>query len=281
MTASPVASRKATEQRDRRGDTLDRDKGGGHRPRHGKELEARGGDDAKRAFGADEQVSQVVARVVLAQALEPVEHATVGQDHLESEHQLAGDPVPQRREAAGVGREIAADLAAALGAERQREVASSLRRGPLHLGQHATGFGGDREIRGVYLAHPVHTRQREHDLPSGGVRCRAAAVARVPAVRHDADRGVVADREHGRDLVRRAWQHDQPGHAAKEPAEITEIWLDRVGRLETGVAPERRADPVDDAVEARVYAGTDSRHCGLVSSNCRSPIWRSRQPPSQ
>ena len=43
------------------------DEGGLHRARARKQLEHRGGDDAERAFGADEDVAQVVAGVVLLQ----------------------------------------------------------------------------------------------------------------------------------------------------------------------------------------------------------------------
>ena len=89
--------------------------------RRRKQLQHRGGDDAERAFGADEQLLQVVAGVVLAQAAQAVPDAAVGQHHLDAEHQLARVAVAQHRGAAGVGREIAADRAAALGGERQRK----------------------------------------------------------------------------------------------------------------------------------------------------------------
>ena len=43
------------------------DEGGGARARPREQLQRRGGDDAERPFGADEQVLEVVAGVVLAQ----------------------------------------------------------------------------------------------------------------------------------------------------------------------------------------------------------------------
>ena len=49
--------------------------------RRRKELQHRRGDDAERALGADEQVLEVVAGVVLAQRGETVPHAPVGQHH--------------------------------------------------------------------------------------------------------------------------------------------------------------------------------------------------------
>ena len=91
----------------------------GARPR--KQLQHRRGNDAERAFAAEEQLLQVVAGVVLAQALEAVPHAAVGEHDFESEYQVARVAVAQHRGAAGVGRQIAADGAAAFGRERQRE----------------------------------------------------------------------------------------------------------------------------------------------------------------
>jgi hypothetical protein len=46
------------------------------------QLQHRGGDDAQRAFRAAEQVAQIVAGVVFAQATQHVQDATVGQDDL-------------------------------------------------------------------------------------------------------------------------------------------------------------------------------------------------------
>ena len=73
----------------------------------------------ERAFGADEQRFDVVAGVVLAQALEPRQHAAVRQHHLQAEHQVAHHAVAQHRRAAGIGGQIAADLAAALRTQAQ------------------------------------------------------------------------------------------------------------------------------------------------------------------
>ena len=53
-------------------------------PRLRKQAQHRGGDDAERALRADEQLLQVVAGVVLAQASQAVPDAPVGQDHLQA-----------------------------------------------------------------------------------------------------------------------------------------------------------------------------------------------------
>ena len=86
-----------------------------HQPQH------RRGDDAERALGADEQVPQVVAGIVLLELVEVVQHAAVGEHHFEAEHMRARDAVGERRGAAGIGREIAADGAAAFRRQQMRK----------------------------------------------------------------------------------------------------------------------------------------------------------------
>ena len=105
------------QRRLRRGDA---DEGGLDRARARHQPQHRGGDDAERAFGADEQVLQIVAGIVLLQLVEVVEHAPVGQHHLEAERMRARDAVGERRGAAGIGREIAADRAGALRRQQLR-----------------------------------------------------------------------------------------------------------------------------------------------------------------
>ena len=60
------------QQLQRVGGRSEADIGGFHRARLRKQLQRRRGDDAERAFGADEQVAQVVAGVVLLQLRQPV-----------------------------------------------------------------------------------------------------------------------------------------------------------------------------------------------------------------
>ena len=107
--------------RSRRATSATRGERGGARARRREELQHRGGDDAERAFGADEELLQVVAGVVLAQAAQAVPDAAVGKHDLDAQRQLARVAEAQHRGAAGVGRQVAADRAAALGGERQRK----------------------------------------------------------------------------------------------------------------------------------------------------------------
>ncbi len=173
---------------------IDRGLHAGHRDERGldrawlrEQLQACGGDDPERAFRADEEVAQVIPRVVLAQARQAVDDATVGQHDLEAQHQIARHAVAHGREPAGIGREIAADLATAFRAERQRKQPVDGLRGRLHVQQHAARFRDQREVGGVDFADAVQPVQRQHELIAARARRGAAAVTGVAALRHDGD----------------------------------------------------------------------------------------------
>ena len=78
----------------------DREPGGGHVLGRGPELQHRLGDDAERAFGAHEQVLQVVAGVVLLERAQPVPDVAVGQHDFEAHARGCGrcrSAAPARR----------------------------------------------------------------------------------------------------------------------------------------------------------------------------------------
>ena len=165
------------------------DERGLHRARFWKQFQRRRGDDAERAFGADEQVAQVVAGVVLLQLRQAVENAAVGQHDFEPERHVARHAVGQRGGAAGIGGEIAADGAAAFGAERQRKQPVGVGRALLRVLQDHAGLAGHGVGRGVEVANAVHPPHRDHHL---------AVVRRLPA-----DEAGVAALRHQRDAVSR------------------------------------------------------------------------------
>src|SRR5438270_425823 len=84
------------------------------------------------ASGAEKQLLEIVAGVVLAQSAQAVPNASIGQHDLEAEHLFARGAVAQHIDAAGVGRQIAADLAAALRGKREGKEASRLVGRALH-----------------------------------------------------------------------------------------------------------------------------------------------------
>ena len=145
--------------------------------------EHRSGDDAERAFGADEQVFEIVAGVVLLELVEVVQHAAVGQHHFEAEHVRAGDAVGDRRGAAGIGREIAADGAAAFRRQQLRIQPVGRGCGLARALQGDAGLAG-HGVRGrIDLADAVEPVERQHDLAVE--RDLAADETGIAALRHD------------------------------------------------------------------------------------------------
>ncbi len=156
-------------------------------PRH--EAKHCGGDDAERAFRADEQVLQVVAGVVFLQLVEVVHHPAIGEHDFDAEHMRARDAVGDRRGAAGIGRKVAADGAGAFGRQE-------LRIKPVHLRGSLAGalqgdacFTGNGVRRRIDFADAVEPIERQHDLVVQ--RDLAADEAGVAALRHDRRAGVI------------------------------------------------------------------------------------------
>ena len=111
VTASPERLAQPAQQRERGRGRIERGEGGRDGGGARKQPERCRGHDAERAFGADEELLQVVAGVVLAQRRQLVEHAPVRQHDLEAEHERAHHAVAQHRRAAGVRRDDAAERA--------------------------------------------------------------------------------------------------------------------------------------------------------------------------
>ncbi len=149
-----------------------RDEGGRRIERPRKQLHDRRSDQPERALRAHEQMLEVVAGVVLAQPAQPVPHLPVGQHDLEPEHEIAGIAVAQHGGAAGIGREIAADLAAAFGGEAEREQAIVLRRRGLQIGEDAARLDRHRVGQRIDVADPVHAAEADDDA-AGGRHCAA------------------------------------------------------------------------------------------------------------
>ena len=181
------------EELERRFRRFDAGKGGLHRARPRHQPQHRRGDDAERAFGADEQVLQIVAGIVLLQLVEIVQHAAVGEHDLNAEHMRARDAVGERGGAARIGRQVAADGA---GAFRRQQ----LRIEPVHRGgglagarQGDAGLAGDGVRGRIDLADAVEPVEREHDLVVQ--RNLAADQPGIAALRHDRRCGLVGELE--------------------------------------------------------------------------------------
>ena len=149
------------------------------------QFEHRRRDNAQRAFGADEQLAQRVARVVLAQAAQTFPDIALRRDHFQAQAQVARVSVPKYRSAAGIGRQVAADRAGAFGGKRQGiQHAGSIGR-CLHVGQDAAGFHRHGAVGRIDGADAVQAPQRQHDGGARGVGHTAHDQARAAALWHD------------------------------------------------------------------------------------------------
>ena len=166
----------------------------------GEQAQHGGGDDAERSLRADDEVLEVVARIVLAQGFQPVPHKPAGEHDFESEGKLPRAAIGEHGHPAGIGGEHAADLGASLGGEAQGEQPAGAGRDLLSLRQrkprfHNHGVGGE-----VDVAHPIEPFERDHHLVSALERNLAADEAGIAALRHDRGPRLVGDLKDRRDL---------------------------------------------------------------------------------
>ena len=193
-----------------------RHRGPGRQPGRGQRVELERGrrDDAQRALRADQQVAQVVAGVVFAQARQAVPDLALGRDHLQAQAQVARIAVAQHLGATGVGAQVAAYGATALGGQTEREQKAGRLGLLLHAGQNAASLGRQGQVVGVEPTQLVHPLQAQHQLAARVVGRAAQYQPSVAALRHDADRllGVpftLGDTglHHSRHLGGAAWPH--------------------------------------------------------------------------
>ena len=107
---------------------------------------------------------QVVAGVVLLELVQVVEDAAVGQHHFKPERVRARHAVCERRGAAGVGREVAADGAGAFRRQQLRIEPVGVGGGFARALQGDAGLAGDGVGNRIDLADLVHAVEREHHL---------------------------------------------------------------------------------------------------------------------
>ena len=136
----------------------------------GDAVEAHGdlGDDAERAFRADQQPRQVVAGRRLAGALRRLDDRAVGHHRRDVEHVLAHGAVAHGGGAGGARRRHAADgrlLGAGIDGEEQPEVAQVV----VELLARYAGLDHGVEVALVDGQHPVHAREVEGEAAVRGV----------------------------------------------------------------------------------------------------------------
>ncbi len=249
------------------------DEGGRARARPREQLQRRSGDDPERALGADEQVLEVVAGVVLAQLGEEIGDAPVGEHDLDAERQVARVAIGDDRDAAGVGGEIAADGGGSFRGERQREQPVDRLGRRLRLGERHARFDDHRVGVDVDLADAVEPLQRQQQFAAAGVGNLAADQAGVAALRHDRHVRRRAGRDDRRDFRRRAWAHDRDRAAAEQPARLFEIGGDEIGVDDDVGGADDLRQPIEKGGSVVHPSGPLRRLTGRRRKAARSSTW--------
>ena len=168
------------------------------------ELERCGGDDAQRAFAADEQVAQVIAGVVLAQAGQAVPDVPLRRDHFKAQTQVARVAVAHHLRAARVGCQVTADGAAAFGGQTERKQKAGLFRSFLQGLQNTAGVHRHGHVGRVDVSHRIHALQAQHHLPARAIGNRADHQPGIATLGDDAHAGCYTGLHDGRYLLRAA-----------------------------------------------------------------------------
>ena len=170
-----------------------------------KQAQHRAGNDAQRTLRADEQLFHIVAGIVLHHPVHGGHDRAVCQYCFQPQHEVAHHAVTQNVDAAGIGRNIAADGATATCAEVERETQALLGDGLLHDLQHRTGFDRGGTADSVDLEDSIHPVQRQHDIVCR--RLHRGHTVGQPPVGHDRLTGCMATTQHCRHLVGIRRQH--------------------------------------------------------------------------
>ena len=190
------------------GDVDARDPEDGHR----QAIEARqqaqpcGRDDAERALGPGQQLGQGVAGVVLPGGVQPADDRPVAEHGLDALHLVAGHAVAEHVDAAGVGRDRAADGRRVAGGEVNAIRPSRLGRRPVDGRHRRAGPRHDRPAVGIDVLDRREPAQAEQD----GAVARDAAPdePRVAALGHERDARRPAGAHDLRDLLDAAGPDD-------------------------------------------------------------------------
>jgi hypothetical protein len=208
---------------------------------HGrKQLQACRRDDPERALGADQQLVEAVAAIVLLEAAQSVMDASVGQDRFEAVHKAAHRPEAQHLGAAGIGRNEPADRRAALGAERQREAKPLAGRRLMQILEDDPRLDHRAHRFAVHAADPVHPAERQDKGRPILGRCGAADHRCIPALRHQRDAMLGGKGHHqGRFFGRRGLE-DRQRSPMPAPAPVGQPGLDTLrGRQDRLLAQPR------------------------------------------
>ena len=247
-TASPSAASRWRSSASAAVGRVEPDPGDGARADRRDQPQARRGDDAERAFGADQQLLEVVAAIVLLErASAPRTALPSGSTASMPEHQRAHRAEAQHLGAAGIGRDQAADRRRALGAERQREAP------PGRAAPPRAGRRGSRRPRRPRLAGSASSerirfirRSESSSASPAGVRRRAADHRGVAALRHQRHAGLRRRaRTISADLLACRRREHRRGRAAIAAAPVGQPRRELVGVAGEALRPEQVGELVE------------------------------------
>ena len=145
--------------------------------RQGKQFQRGCGDDAQRAFAADKQLAQVVARGVLVQRMQVRNQFAVRQHHFQTHYQITHRAVTQHVQPARIAGDIAADLARSFAGQAERKKPTRTFRRLLHVMQHAARFNGNRIVSRTDAADAVQTAQIQQNAATRNSRAAESGIA--------------------------------------------------------------------------------------------------------
>ena len=218
--AAEMLSRHPQESRDlpKRGQGAQR-----HLPlrRRGKDAQRCARHHAEDALAADEKLLQVDAGIVLDVFAQALEHGAIGRDDFEAEDQVSRHAVTDDAVAAGIGRDVAADGAAAARTKVERKHQAVLLDPFLELLQWRAGLRDGDAGGGIDLFNAVHALHRQHDFVR--IRQRAAHQPGHAALRRNGDTLAMTQPQQGGDILRRPRADDRARFRCRVAGEIVMI----------------------------------------------------------
>ena len=149
-----------------------------------------------------------------------MDHLSVGQDRFDPGDEVAGVAVGDHRDAAGVGRDIAADGAGPLGRERKRKEPVGFKRRSLRLGERHAGLADHHVGMRIDFPDRFQPLGREDDFVAARVRRLPAHEPGVAALRHNSDPRLVAEGGDRSDFPGRARPDEGESLAPIEPPRL-------------------------------------------------------------
>ena len=254
--APPRAVAQRRQEVERRRRRVDGDPGGGGLVRLRVQPEAGGGDEPERALGADQQVAEVVAHVVLDDPAQPVRGPCRrrapprprgrGRGRCRS----AAPTTPPALVASSPPIRAEPSEASDSGNSRPAARAAACTSASMHA-----GLGDEHAVDEVEVADAVHPLERDDDRRRAGAGHLPPDEAGAAGIGHDADPRLGAERHGARRVVRRPRQQHRGRLAGEASPRLLEVArLRRAHR----VRPERRGEPFEQRPAPPAAA---PRHC--------------------